>query len=643
MLCNFSRLKPLSCRTFWIQQKGLGRLISSPTLYQHQQQICYKHEIAGKLSVSDSGKEYRRGKEQHGSRFRHSNMVNLLARLVGTATVVSIGTALCKSQEEKKDILPDDDKNHPQGRDVVATELPEKSEDPSKEQGLRGSDEEQNSPPASDEVQVDRKSRIEEAVKQSRKLLKRRMTEAGAPGLTIAVSVNGETMWEDGLGFADLENNVRCTPVTVMRIASISKSLTMTAVAKLWEEGKLDLDAPVQKYIPSFPVKKFEGEEVTITTRHLLSHQSGIRHYALKDPNKKEKKEKNNSTGGKKVVESKGERESGEIKKKDEEAGEKEGKTKDDAGEKTMADKEPSKAEGKERKEGSEGQSESSQSVAEAKKAELEKLLRSKASKKRKSKKKEEEENEFDMQEYYIKEKFESIEEALKLFQDDELFFKPGTGYLYTTHGWTVVSGVVEGAAGKPFTKVIAQLFHELGLENTYLDVNTPIIYNRARYYIRDKHGRLQNAPYVDNSYKWAGGGFLSTVQDLNKFGNAMLYSSQHQSEEGLPGYLKWTTMKELWTPVSGPNPSSGYGLGWGAVEDSIKCAFCRENRKCASHTGGAIGASSVLLILPQPGVLKENGEGKLPKGVVVSVICNMQSVGLRKVALEIAKIFEKV
>lgn len=57
----------------------------------------------------------------------------------------------------------------------------------------------------------------------------------------------------------------------------------------------------------------------------------------------------------------------------------------------------------------------------------------------------------------------------------------PGTGYLYTTHGWTVVSGVVEGAAGKPFTKVIAQLFHELGLENTYLDVNTPIIYNRAR------------------------------------------------------------------------------------------------------------------------------------------------------------------
>ncbi|XP_047473617.1 serine beta-lactamase-like protein LACTB, mitochondrial [Penaeus chinensis] len=642
MLCNFSRLKPVSCRALWFQQKGLGRLISSPTLYKHHQQICYKHEIAGKFLVSDNGKNYRRGREQHDSRFRHNNMVNLLASLVGTATVISIGTALCESQEEKKDILPNDDKHHPQGKDVVATELPEKSEDTSEEQRPKGNDEEQNIQATSDEVQGDRKSRIEEAVKQSRKLLKRRMIEAGAPGLTVAVSVNGETFWEDGLGFADLENNVRCTPRTVMRIASISKSLTMTAVAKLWEEGKLDLDAPVQKYIPGFPIKKFEGEEVTITTRHLLSHQSGIRHYALKDPNKKEKKEKNDSTGGKKGVESKGEGESGETKKKDEEVGEKKGKTKqakDDSGEKALAEKAPSKVQGKESNESSE----SSQSVVETKKAELEKLLKGKANKKRKSKKKEEEENEFDLQEYYIKEKFESIEEALKLFQDDELFFKPGTGYLYTTHGWTVVSGVVEGAAGKPFTKVIAQLFHELGLENTYLDVYTPIIYNRSKFYTRDKHGRLQNAPYVDNSYKWAGGGFLSTVQDLNKFGNAMLYSSQHQSEEGLPGYLKWKTMKELWTPVSGPNPSSGYGLGWGAVEDSIKCAFCHESRQCASHSGGAIGASSILLILPQSGVLKEDGEGKLPKGVVVSVICNMQSVALRKVALEIAKIFEKV
>ena len=47
---------------------------------------------------------------------------------------------------------------------------------------------------------------------------------------------------------------------------------------------------------------------------------------------------------------------------------------------------------------------------------------------------------------------------------------------------------------------------------------------------MRDKNHNLVNAPHVDNSYKWAGGGFLSTVTDLVKFGNAMLYSYQYQA-----------------------------------------------------------------------------------------------------------------
>ena len=48
------------------------------------------------------------------------------------------------------------------------------------------------------------------------------------------------------------------------------------------------------------------------------------------------------------------------------------------------------------------------------------------------------------------------------------------------------------------------------------------------RYYCRNKKGLLINAPYVDCSYKYAGGGFLSSVGDLLRFGNAMLYSYQH-------------------------------------------------------------------------------------------------------------------
>ena len=59
------------------------------------------------------------------------------------------------------------------------------------------------------------------------------------------------------------------------------------------------------------------------------------------------------------------------------------------------------------------------------------------------------------------------------------------------------------------------------------MDENDTIVYNRSKYYLRDKNHKLINAPNVDNSYKWAGGGFLSNVTDLAKFGNAMLYSYQ--------------------------------------------------------------------------------------------------------------------
>jgi len=47
-----------------------------------------------------------------------------------------------------------------------------------------------------------------------------------------------------------------------MRIASISKPMTMVAIARLWEQGKLDLDKPVQHYVPSWPEKVFKGKKV---------------------------------------------------------------------------------------------------------------------------------------------------------------------------------------------------------------------------------------------------------------------------------------------------------------------------------------------------------------------------------------------
>ena len=56
--------------------------------------------------------------------------------------------------------------------------------------------------------------------------------ESGSPGLVISVSVDGKIVWNEGFGYADVENDVPCTPNTVMRIASISKPLTATATSK---------------------------------------------------------------------------------------------------------------------------------------------------------------------------------------------------------------------------------------------------------------------------------------------------------------------------------------------------------------------------------------------------------------------------
>ena len=62
------------------------------------------------------------------------------------------------------------------------------------------------------------------------------------------------------------------------------------------------------------------------------------------------------------------------------------------------------------------------------------------------------------------------------------LCFSAGTTFLYTTHGWSLVSAVAEGASGHKFPVLLQGLFKDLGLKETYLDENDSIIYNRARW-----------------------------------------------------------------------------------------------------------------------------------------------------------------
>jgi serine beta-lactamase-like protein LACTB, mitochondrial len=97
---------------------------------------------------------------------------------------------------------------------------------------------------------------------------------ARIPALSVSVSIGDGPAWNAAWGFADLENFVPARPETVFRLGSIAKPITAVAAMQLVEEGKLDLDAEVQRYVPSFPRKKWP-----VTVRQLLSHQGGIRNY----------------------------------------------------------------------------------------------------------------------------------------------------------------------------------------------------------------------------------------------------------------------------------------------------------------------------------------------------------------------------
>ncbi|MBI4891844.1 MAG: beta-lactamase family protein [Acidobacteria bacterium] len=106
------------------------------------------------------------------------------------------------------------------------------------------------------------------------RIVEEAMQKTRIPAVSVAVSLGDGPVWASAWGFADLENRVHATPDSVFRIGSISKPFTGVAALQLREAGRLDLEAEIQQYVPSFPKKKWP-----INIRLLLCHQAGIRNY----------------------------------------------------------------------------------------------------------------------------------------------------------------------------------------------------------------------------------------------------------------------------------------------------------------------------------------------------------------------------
>jgi len=348
-------------------------------------------------------------------------------------------------------------------------------------------------------------------IDESREVMARMRSAWQAPAVSIAVAIDGEIIWAEALGYADIESLTPATLESRFAIGSVSKSISATAAASLWEEGTLDLDADIHDYVPDYPELPYP-----LTTRQLLSHQGGIRHYQL-----------------------------AMIPPVFSESG--------------------------------------------------------------------------------LNEAFPTTRDALQLFKDDPLLFEPDTDFAYSTFGYTLASAAMEGASGVGFLDLLQQrVFDPAGMTNTAADLRDAPAANRVSDYIwlRLVDGVLP-APETDSSYKWAGGGLVSTPTDLVRFGNALL------SGDLVPEETR-TVMFTPRTTADGEINPQYYGLGWriGGLY------YPRESESILTminHGGTAIGGTAIILILPE-------------SGIVVAMTANVTPPGgsgpLRSAAADIARLF---
>ena len=204
-----------------------------------------------------------------------------------------------------------------------------------------------------------------------------------------------------------------------------------------------------------------------------------------------------------------------------------------------------------------------------------------------------------------------SIVDGLDIFKNDPLLFEPGTNFKYSTYGWNLLSVVVQNASGKDYNEYIKEaVFSPLKMHNTALDLSDKEIPNRTKFYVK-RGGKISIAPKVSNEFKAAGGGFVSTTEDLLLFGNEMIN----------PKTISKASIAELVKPQEttlGKNTKYGIGVGVSNVKN---------NTLRYSHSGGGMGATAFIMMYPE-------------KDMVISILTNLSGVNIRKIVGELEEVF---
>lgn len=322
------------------------------------------------------------------------------------------------------------------------------------------------------------------------------LNEAIAQNKCVGISAGfstGETTQTAEAGLRDIEKNLPFSANTPSRTASITKPMTAIAIMQLVEQGKIDLDAPIQTYIADFPIKE-EGE---ITVRHLLSHASGIGGY-------KSGKERNN--------------------KKD----------------------------------------------------------------------------------------YATLTDATDLFKDRKLLANPGEAFNYTSYGYTVLGLVIEQVSGMSFEDYLRKnIWEKADMQNTQIEYNNQSYDEKSALYHRSKKGKIKKEKRTNLTDRIPGGGVISTVEDLLKFGDAVLNNSLISSE----------TIAKMSIDTGLKKEGNPYGFGWYLYSETFGSLDSKYSNSFG-HTGGQIGTSALLLLLPDQNtsiVVMSNTSGALQEAFNIS------------------------
>ena len=304
----------------------------------------------------------------------------------------------------------------------------------------------------------------EELVRQANGVIDNYMVSNSFLGVSAGLLINNCESYLGSAGYASKGNQTPMNSTTIGRIASLSKPMTAVAIMQLYEQGKLDLDAPVQNYLKNFP-RKAKGE---ITTKHLLKHTSGFPHYSSK-------------------------------------------------------------------------------------------------------------------WEALSFTHYSSLKEATDHLQNKELAFEPGTAYLYSSYGYTILGAIIEEVSQMTFGQYMKKhIWDVAGMSSTSLEERSLEYENKAGLYLKIGSNFIKS-PATDLSIIYSAGGVQSTPQDLLKFGEAILNNRLIDSTS-LQVMINAT---DDLAPAAGNDP---YGYGW-AVYDDPKYG------RIIQHGGTQPGTSSFFSI----------------------------------------------